>query len=395
MKILLTTESYYPNIDGGAIAQRNLIKELLKNGHDARVIAPGLHFKNYVDNNDGYTIYRPRGATLPGYMKNRYKFSFFPYFQVKKIIKSFQPDVINACSPYPNSLSALHIAKQYHIPFVGSIHVLPQNILAPFLNKSIYSKLEPYAWKWLIWFFNQCNRTVVPTRTGGEMFQSHGLSVDVTPISNGIDSIRFNPQNDGTYLKKRFHLPDKQIILYTGRINEEKSLDILIKAVPYVVKNLDVHFILVGSGGKYRQYLIELAKKIGIDKHISFIPFLSDDDFPNIYTLADLFVMPSEAELQSIVTLEALASGLPVISVDKGAVPELATPENGLLFRSKDSHHLARQIITMLTKDQMRASMGKKSLEIVKKHTMDFVCKEYEKVYEVAITNCYNSSSRK
>jgi glycosyltransferase involved in cell wall biosynthesis len=213
------------------------------------------------------------------------------------------------------------------------------------------------------------------------MFLGHGLAVKITPISNGIDAKRFNPANDGTYLKERFRIPDKKLVLYTGRINEEKSLDVLIKAIPLVTKIVDAHFLFVGSGGKYRQFLIDLAKKLGVWEHTSFISFLSDEDFPNIYPLGDLFVMPSEAELQSIVTLEALASGLPVVSVNKGAVPELVTPENGLLFHSYDSQHLADQIIHLLEDDQQRCIMGKKSLEIVKHHTMDFVSSEYENVY--------------
>jgi len=381
VKILFTTESYYPNIDGGAIAQRNLVKKLLKKGHDVRVIAPGNRFVNYCERDDGYLICRLRGLTLPGYMSNRYKFSFFPYFQVKKIIESFHPDIINACSPYPNSLSALHIARKKNIPFVGSIHILPQNMLAPFLHKKSYEFLEPYAWKWLIWFFNQCSHTVVPTRTGADMFQEHGLQVHIAPISNGIDIQRFTPSNDGAYLRKQFSIPDKPIVLYTGRINEEKNLDVFIKAIPLVLQSVDAHFLFVGSGGKYRNFLIALTKQIKVEQHTSFISFLPDEDFPNIYSLANLFVMPSEAELQSIVTLEALASGLPVVAVNKGAVPELVTPDNGLLFDSGDSQQLAHQVIHLLQNDHLRCIMGKKSLEIVQHHTMDFVSSEYEKVY--------------
>jgi len=381
VKILLTTESYYPNIDGGAVAQRNLVNKLVQKGHDVRVIAPGTRFVNYCERDDNYLIYRPRGLTLPGYMSNRYKFSFFPYFQVKKIIESFHPDVINACSPYPNSLSALHIARKKNIPFVGSIHVLPQNMLAPFLHKKSYDFLEPYAWKWLIWFFNQCDRTVVPTRTGADMFQEHGLKTPITPISNGIDIQRFTPFNDGAYLREQFSIPDKSLVLYTGRINEEKSLDIFIQAIPLVLQSVDAHFLFVGSGGNYRNFLIDLAKKLKIEKHTSFISFLPAEDFPNIYSLAHLFVMPSEAELQSIVTLEALASGLPVVAANKGAVPELVTPGNGLLFDSGNSQQLAHQIIHLLHNEHLRCTMGKKSLEIVQHHTMDFVTSEYEKVY--------------
>jgi glycosyltransferase involved in cell wall biosynthesis len=260
-------------------------------------------------------------------------------------------------------------------------------MLAPFLHKKSYEFLEPYAWKWLIWFFNQCDHAVVPTQTGADMFQEHGLEVNITPISNGIDNQRFTPSNDGAYLRKQFNVPDKPIVLYTGRINEEKSLDVFIKAIPLVLQSVDAHFLFVGSGGKYRNFLIDLSKKLKIEQHTSFISFLPDKDFPNIYSLAHLFVMPSEAELQSIVTLEALASGLPVVAVNKGAVPELVTSDNGLLFDSGNIQQLADQVIYLLHNDHLLCSMGKKSLEIVQNHTMDFVGSAYEQVYKSLLSS--------
>ena len=98
MKILFTTESYYPIIDGGAIAQHRIVHELIKKGHEVRVIAPAFSFKNIVEDDNGSTIYRPRAFVLPFYMNNKYHFAPFPLRYVKKIIDSFKPDVINVCS---------------------------------------------------------------------------------------------------------------------------------------------------------------------------------------------------------------------------------------------------------------------------------------------------------
>ena len=92
--------------------------------------------------------------------------------------------------------------------------------------------------------------------------------------------------------------------------------------------------------------------------------------------------MPAEAELQSIVTMEAIASGLPAVVVNKGAVHELVSNNNGLLFEPGNSKELAENIVKILTDKKLKSLMSKNSLDLVKKHTMDYVCKEYEKVYE-------------
>ena len=149
MKILLATESYYPNIDGGAIAQHRLVNGLVKKGHSIAVIAPGFSFNNQVEIDNGNKIFRTRGLTLPFYMNNKYHFSPFPLFQVKKIINSFKPEIVNVCSPYPIGTSALMCAKKYEIPNVGSIHILPENMLAPFYNLNIYNTFKQYSWKYL------------------------------------------------------------------------------------------------------------------------------------------------------------------------------------------------------------------------------------------------------
>jgi len=385
MKILFTTESYYPNIDGGAIAQRNLANELTKYGHDLRVIAPGDSFKNKKEVDKGTTIYRARSLTFPFYMKSSYNFSPFPFFRVGKIIKKFKPDIIQVCSPYPTSISAMIWARKFKIPVLGAIHILPGNILSPFYRFKMYELIKKYTWKYLIYFYNKVDWTTVPTETGAKMYKDKGLENNITPISNGIDTTIFKPSNDGKYLKKKFKLPNKKIVLYAGRINEEKNMDVLIKAIPHVLEKKDVHFLICGGGGSYRTKIIEMTKELNVFDNATFPGFIDWKDYPNIYDLGDVFVLPGESELQSLVTLEAVASGLPVVVVDEGATHELAGNNNGLVFKSKNSKQLANSILKILSDDRLRKKMSKNSLELVKKHSMESVVKQYEEVYQKVI----------
>jgi 1,2-diacylglycerol 3-alpha-glucosyltransferase len=385
MKILFTTESYYPIIDGGAIAQHRIVHELIKKGHDVRVIAPAFSFKNIVEDENGSTIYRPRAFVLPFYMNNKYHFAPFPFLYVKKIIEGFKPDVINVCSPYPISICAMILAKKKHIPLVGSIHILPENVLAPFFSSSWYPTMVKYIWSYLIYFYNRVDWATVPTHTGAVMYQEKGLKTPVSPISNGVDTEMFKPTNKGEYLRKRFNLPEKPLILYTGRINQEKNVDVLVKAIPSVLKNVDAHFLFCGSGG-LKPDMMKLTQQLGVDGHTTFIDFLDWADYPNIFTLADVFVMPAESELQSIVTLEAIATGVPPVVVNKGAVPELASAQNGLVFEPQDSNQLANNIITILSDTQLRDTMKKNSLKLSEQHSMDIVGTQYEQVYEKVLS---------
>lgn len=385
MKILFATESYYPNIDGGAVAQYRLVHELVKHGHDVGVIAPSFSFKNSIEEDKGSTIFRTRGFTLPFYMNNKYHFSPFPIFQVKKIIKTFKPDVVDVCSPYPIGVSVLICAKKYSIPVVGSIHMLPENILSPFLNNRYYETMKRYSWSYLVYFFNLVDQATIPTQTGADIYVNMGLKTKITPISNGVNTELFNPNNAGECLREKFKIPKENVVLYTGRICGEKSLDVLIKAIPHVLKEIDAYFLLCGSGGAYKQKMKKLTETLKVSDNTIFIDFLDWEDYPNIYSLADLFVMPAEAELQSIVTMEAIASGLPAVVVNKGAAPELVSLDNGLLFDAKNSKQMADKIVKILSDKKLRNTMSKNSLKLIKKHSMDYACSQYEKVYDNAI----------
>ena len=297
MKILLATESYYPNIDGGAVAQYNLVRELKKLGHEIFVLAPGFSFKNYMEEIEGIQVLRTRSIPLPFYMNGRYRFSPFPFFKVRNIIKNIKPDIVHICSPYPIGCSAYIWARKNKLPVISSIHILPENLLSPFLGSKFYKRFEERFWWYLVYFFNLADWVTIPTQTGANIFKDHGLTNNITPISNGIDTEVFNPKNNGEYLRKKFNLPEKNIVLYAGRIAPEKNLDVLINSIPFVIKETDAHFLFVGSGGEYKKRLESHVENLNVIEYTTFTDFLDWRDYPNIYSIADLFTLPSEAEL--------------------------------------------------------------------------------------------------
>jgi glycosyltransferase involved in cell wall biosynthesis len=384
MKILLATESYHPNVDGGAVARRNLAVRLKERGHDVAVVAPGLKSKNYQEKINGITVYRAKGRTLPLYPD--YKFCLFPLKEVKRIINEFQPDVIDINTPYQIGLCALSTAKKMEIPTIGTIHVQPENMLMSVERaKFLLNIMENLAWRYIITFFNRCDYVTSPTQTAIDLMKSHGLKTQARAISSGIDLSVFKPQNNGDNLKKKFSIPDKPIVLYTGRISGEKRLDVLIRAMPKVLNSLDAHLVICGSG-REKSNLEIMVDDLGVSDSVTFTGFLSSEDFPSIYNMADLFVIPSESELQSIVTMEALASGLPVVAADKHALPELVNnPKNGYLVKPGDSGAFSGKIVEILSDSKLKENMGKVSLEIIRQHSVKNTILQFEKLYVDAI----------
>ena len=384
MRILLATESYYPNIDGGAVARRSLAMRLKKRGHEVAVIAPGFRPENYHEEIDGIKIYRTSGRVLPLYPD--YRFSVFPFFEVKKVLREFRPDIVDINSPYQIGLSTLIWTKKMNIPAVGTIHVQPENMLmSVHRTKFLFNIMENLSWFYIINFFNRCDYVTSPTQTAIDLMRAHGLKAKAQPVSSGIDLNVFNPENDGHRLKEKYSLPDKPTMLYTGRISGEKRLDVLISAMPKILNTMDAHLVICGDG-RERENLEKMADKLKVSSNITFTGFISHEEFPNVYALADLFVIPSESELQSIVTLEALASGLPVVAADKHALPELVkNPGNGYLVPAGDSGAFSSNIVKILSDSDLQKSMGAASLEIVKEHSLKNTILKFENLYNNTI----------
>jgi len=207
------------------------------------------------------------------------------------------------------------------------------------------------------------------------------LGKEVIPVSCGIDLRRFSPGNDGSKLRQRYGIPGRLILLYTGRLDKEKRIEVILRALPAIVERLDAQLVVAGPG-KLRNDLETLAVDLGMKDRVTFLGYLPDEDVPRLYRLADVFVIAAVAELQSIVTMEAMASGLPVIAADVMALPELVHHgENGFLFPQDDAQALAAAAITILSNEPLRRQMAKKSEEIIKVHDINEVVEQYEMLY--------------
>ncbi len=188
-------------------------------------------------------------------------------------------------------------------------------------------------------------------------------------------------EEEKTTLREKYHLSDKPIIIYVGRLDKEKRVDVLVKAAA-LLKNKDFQLIIAGKGVE-KEKIRKLVKRLHITDNVVFLGYLPDGELPVLYTLATLYVMPSGAELQSLSTMEAMASGLPVIGANAIALPNLIKDGmNGFLFEPGNEEDLADKITRILADKTLRQHMAQESKKLVQEHNMPNVITKMEKVYE-------------
>lgn len=386
MKILIAADLHWPTINGVATFSRNLAKGLSARGHEVLVIAPSQTGRGYEEYDENYLIKRTRSVPFPFYQN--FKISPTPQMEIRSIMKKFQPDVVHIQMALFIGYTARTYALKYNIPIVATNHAMPENLmdnlrlLAPISKPIQYAMIE-YGAR----FHAKADYITLPTESAINMFGEDKVKVPVEAVSNGIDLSKFNPGKVSAGLYEKFALPkNAQIVTYIGRIDAEKHLGVLLKAFAKIA-NDKRHLLIVGDGTDIDR-LKNLAYELEIDHKVTFTGRVSDDEIIELHKVGDVFAMPSPAELQSIATLEAMASGKPVVAVDAGALGELCRDgENGVLCEKDDVDGFASGLEMILSDDKLRKQYADASLEIAKKHDIAYTLERFEQIYEDVIAN--------
>ncbi len=382
MKILIASDTYYPDVNGASYFTQRLAEYLAQAGHSVFVVAASTTFRETRTERNGVTIMGMPSLPILFYSGFRFTLPIFLGKRLRKIIREIDPDIIHIQNHFIIGRWIVPAAQACSVSVVATNHFMPDN-LTHYLRmpQKITNVIDEFMWSDFAKIFNQVSFVTTPTHIAAGLIQ-HRLTTPVTPVSCGIDLIRFSPNNDGTYLRNRYQFPDKPILMYVGRLDKEKHIDDILHAMKKVIEKLDICFVIAGNGAE-RKNLESLSEHLGIRDHILFLGFVPDADLQNLYPLADCFVIASTAELQSIVTMEAMASGLPVIGADAAALPELIQDqENGLLFPARNIDALAEKIIRMFSDSPFRLRAKRKSLENIQRHDIKTTIKRFEEIYQ-------------
>jgi len=387
MRILIAGQTYYPDANGQAAFTTHLAEGLARQGHQVAVIIPAEKLRSYnVKRNNVHIIKVAAISLAPRYTDVR--ITPYPNIQVGQVLAEFRPEVVHIQYHYPLCYSVLRAARQRRLPVLGTNHFLPENIIR---NLPIPPRTEKTAasllWWTMLLVFNQLDAVTTPTRTAANILQEQKIRRPVYPISCGVDLNRFRPDVhvDRAGIRRRYGLnPERILFLFVGRIDREKRVDVLLQAIHQLPRH-DVQLGIAGRGS-HQGALRALAQEQGLGDKVVFLGYVPAEDLPALLNSADVFVMPGEAELQSIATLEAMATGRPVLAANARALPELVeNGVNGYLFRPGDAEDVARRMNQLVAERDRWAEMGQASWERVRLHSLENTLRRYEEVYHYLV----------
>jgi glycosyltransferase involved in cell wall biosynthesis len=258
---------------------------------------------------------------------------------------------------------------------------MPENLLGylPRLPAAAERRIAAWAWLDCARVFDQADLVTTPTPIAAALLERHNLRPPVIPVSCGVQLDRFRPvvPRSGRWRD----LPDKPTVLFVGRLDPEKRIADLVDALTLVRREIDAQLVLVGTG-RQRDALAARAVAAGVADDVHFCGFVPDDELPAAYADCDVFANAGVAELQSLVTMEAMAAGRPVVAADAVALPHLVRHgENGYRFPPGDVAAAAGLLTALLADAPLRARMGAASLGMIARHSLDSSLERFEMLY--------------
>lgn len=378
MRILLGADTFAPDVNGAASFTSRLAAGLVERGHEVHVEAPAFSRKH------GRFIEEHEGANL--IVHRVYSWRWFPHDWLRfvlpwrsqahaaRILDAVKPDVVHIQSHIVIGRGLARQARIRGIRVIATNHFMPENLIQhTLLPKFLRKTAIRIAWNDAAKTYHLCEAITTPTRKGAEFLEAATDLRGVHAISCGINSSEYTPD---------FSDKKENRILFVGRVTGEKHIDVLIKAVARLDPALDVKLDIVGGGDLLNQ-LKRLANEVGVGDRTTFTGYVSEAELKAAYTGATVFAIPSIAELQSIATMEAMSSGLPVVAANAMALPHLVHEgDNGYLFEPEDVDDLAGKLTRVLTAPQDELTrMKKNSLKFIAPHDIERTLTTFERLY--------------
>ena len=306
---------------------------------------------------------------------------------VEQLLPALKLDIIHAHHPILLGQTAARKAAELDVPLVFTFHTQywEYTHYIPFPQEAIQDFLKNAVHNWLRDFMQKCQHIVIPSESIKEILvRDYGLEQGYTVIPTGTNLEPFR-KADGKSLRKDKGWKDEKVLVSIGRLAPEKNWETLLRAVALAYsQHPDLRLVLIG-GGSAKESLELLAFELGIAERVTFTGLLPFDEIPSYLRAADLFSFASVTETQGLVTIEAMAAGLPIVAVDGSGTRDIVEHGKQGLLVENDAGALAAAIHDVLSDPNKQKRFSNNALKKAKTFDVGPLSKQMVGVYDQAI----------
>ena len=392
MRILTISHGYPPTLSGVTLVAQKLSRAMVRRGHSVTVVAASEHGVAHEDDDEGVHVVRLPSRSNPFWSDGA--LPVVSQADLRQIVQTAHPDIVHSHETALLSLQLLRLGLDHEVPLVATCHYLPR-FVSQYVgwDGRLDVLAESIVWEYAIRLLNQFDHAVFPSNTQAALFGERGLNVPVTVISNGVDGERYRPGGEGVErAEQTYRLPDHPRVLFVSRLAKDKRIDVLIESMACLQTGA-AHLLLVGIGDDESR-LRHIMRDLQLEDRVHFLGYVPEEDLPAVYRASDVFAIASECEVQSIPTLQAAATGLPIVAVDAAALPDLVIEGlDGHLVPPGDPQAMADAIADIVTRPDRAVAMSRSSLAISRRHTDDATFAAHESLYRSVIKGFRQMSS--
>jgi phosphatidylinositol alpha 1,6-mannosyltransferase len=345
LRVALFSGNYNYVRDGANQALNRLADYLLRQGAALRVYAPKVENPAFPATGDLFGI-----PAVPIPFRREYRFPLGLSRAAKADLAAFKPNVIHVSSPDPTAHAALKWAEQHDLPVLASVHT----------RFDTYPRYYHMAWAepWfqgiMRRFYHRCDAIVAPSESMAEVLRAQDMSDDIGIWSRGVDREIFDPARRDLAWRRSLGIGDDEVAIgFLGRVVMEKGLDVFAETMALLRKRGVPHKVLVVGEGPARGWFAERVPEA------SFTGMLTYGDLGRAVASMDALLNPSVTETFGNVTLEAMASGVPVIAARATGSTSLVTEgQTGRLVEPGNIEAFANAVTAYIADPALRAAHG-------------------------------------
>lgn len=379
LRIVIGADTYSPDVNGLSRFSSRLAAGLAARGHEVHVVAPSHDGPPAVRVEDGVTVHTLKSHRWFSHPTFRVAWPWTTRPRTARLFAEIAPDVLHVQGHFPVGRGLVHAARAMGTPIVATNHFMPENLVGHArIPKFLQKPVTKVGWWDMNLIYRHADVVTAPTPRAVELLEKATGMTGSLAVSCGIDAAKYRADKNAAD-----ETPSgPPVVLFVGRMDQEKRVDELLRAFAALPAGTDARLEIIGEG-VMREEWTGLAAELGIGTRTRFPGFVDEDELVAAYKRASVFCMPGIAELQSIVTLEAMAAGTPVIAANAMALPHLVRPgRNGWLFTPGDVPELSTRLAALLGDAEMRRRMGAASLELVAQHGLGATLSTFEGIYE-------------
>ena len=381
MHIAFFTNYYHPVVNGVVRSVASFREALMKQGHNVFVFAQAD--VNYEDTEPFIFRYPSLQLPLPGDISTALPVSPF----VEQLLPSLKLDVIHTHHPVLLGQTAARRANEMNLPLVFTFHTQywEYTHYIPFPMEAIQEFLKNRIHKWLREYMQKCQHIILPSESMRDfLVREYGLQEMYTVIPTGTNLEPFL-NADGKALRSEKGWEKETVLISIGRLGPEKNWDTLLQAFAKVApEHPELRLVLIGDG-QAKDSLQQLSSDLGIARQVTFTGALPFEQIPTYLKAADVFTFASVTETQGLVTIEAMAAGLPVVAVDGSGTRDIVEHDKQGFLVENDPEALAAGIKKLLSEPHLIKRFSNHALKKAKTFDVNLLGKQLVDVYEQAI----------